>query len=74
MAVAAEDDLVAVGEEFAELAVGELEGDGAAAGELEEAAFGGGVGPETVPLARMSPGCRLQPLLVWWVIIWAKDQ
>ena len=32
LACAAKDDLVAVGEELAELAVGELEGDGASAG------------------------------------------
>ena len=31
-----------------------------------------GFGPEMVPLARRSPSIRLQPLLVWWAIIWGN--
>ena len=26
-------------------------------------------GPETVPVPNRSPGCRLQPLTVWWATI-----
>ena len=32
------------------------------------------VGPDCVPLARRSPGLRLQPLLEWCATIWAKVQ
>ena len=28
-------------------------------------------GPDKVPLPSKSPGCRLQPLTVWWASIWA---
>ena len=72
--MAAEDDFVAVGEELAEFVVGELEGVGAALGEFEEAALGAGVGAGDGAAGEDVAGWRLQPLLVWWAIIWGKDQ
>ena len=42
-AEAAQDDLVAVGEEFAEVAGGQAEGDGAALGDFEHAALRAGM-------------------------------
>ncbi len=74
LGVGAEDDFVAVLEEGALFAVGELDWVGSALGDFEEAALEPGFGPEMVPLARRSPSIRLQPLLVWWAIIWGNVQ
>ena len=33
-----------------------------------------GSDPEMVPEPKRSPGCRLQPVMVWWAIICGHDQ